>query len=83
MACLVMYLFQNSWEAFWAESSNKVWLQDYFRHYFKEKVECLEDIIMSGIMYGEDVLNADSLPAIKILPDGYEVEIEWLNVRLK
>ena len=38
---------------------------------------------MSGIMYGEDVLNADSLPAIKILPDGYEVEIEWLNVRLK
>ena len=62
-------------ETFWAESSNKIRLQDFSRQYYNQKFECSLDIILSGVLYGEDILNADNIPAVKILAGGQEVAI--------
>ena len=62
-------------DTFWIESSNKVTLQDFSRQYFKEKYKESVEIILSGVLSGEDVLNAECIPAISILSDGQEVDI--------
>ena len=54
---------------------NKIRFQDFSRQYFNERCDDELEIFLSGILYGEDTLNADSIPAVRVLPNGEEEKL--------